>query len=176
MSGKAHREAILRACVGKSAGPHPDGPHPLFHRSRCGQADSPPWDFHFIGPHPSGGRGYVPASGQAGCRDAPRVQKKQLGFPDAQDAAPVHHRRFFTHMIGLIVVVRHQQNISVKGVQQFLHLDLQLIPQMFVQRGEGLVQHQKLRPAHQYAGQRRPLLLPTRELVRPLLLEPLQVQ
>ena len=96
MSGKAHREAILRACVGKSAGPHPDGPHPLFHRSRCGQADPPPWDFHFIGPHPSGGRGYVPASGQAGCRDAPRVQKKQLGFPDAQDAPPIHHRRFFT--------------------------------------------------------------------------------
>ena len=58
----------------------------------------------------------------------------------------------------------HQQGGARKACQQAAHLALDLLPQVAVQRTEGLVQHQDAGLAHQNACQRGALLLPAGKL------------
>ena len=55
-----------------------------------------------------------------------------------------------------------------------LQLDLHLLAELEVERAERLVEQQHLGPVHQRAGQRDPLPLAARELVRLAVAEPVE--
>ena len=60
------------------------------------------------------------------------------------------------------------------GAVQVLQLGLELGAQLEVQGSEGLVEQEDIRPVHESAGERDPLLLSTRELIRTSMLTPLE--
>ena len=101
----------------------------------------------------------VLAAGQPRGGNALRVGKNGLGAAGAQHLPFVQNDHLFAQAVGLVPVVGHQQGSARKVYQQAAYLALYLLPQVAVQRAEGLVQHQNAGLAHQNARQRGALLL-----------------
>jgi hypothetical protein len=94
--------------------------------------------------------------------------------PELLDPAPVHHRDRVGHRHRLLLVVRHVHEGQAEIVLQRLQLELQLLPQLEVERAERLVEEQHARRVDQRTGERDALLLAARELPRLALLEALE--
>ena len=83
--------------------------------------------------------------------------------------AAAHHAHPVGHGQGLLLIVGDEQGGGVQPLLQRADLLAQLQPDLGVQRGQWLVQQQHARLDGQRAGQRDPLLLAARQLVRVLL-------
>ena len=78
----------------------------------------------------------------------------------------IEHRDPVGHTHGLFLVVRHHHGRDVQFALQTTNLDLHIQAQVFVERGERLVEQQDARLDGQRAGQCHTLLLTARQLAR----------
>ena len=90
-----------------------------------------------------------------------------LGRADLLDAAVRHHRDPVRHRQRLLLVVGHVDERDPDLALDPLQLELQPLAELQVERAERLVEQQHLGQVDERAGQRHPLLLAARELVRP---------
>ena len=93
---------------------------------------------------------------------------------DLLDAALVEHRDAVAHRQRLLLVVGDEDEGDADLALHLLQLDLHLLAQLEVERAERLVEQQHLGPVDQRPGQRDPLPLAARELVRLAVGEPLE--
>ena len=89
-----------------------------------------------------------------------------LGRSELLDLAGVHDRDPVAHRERLLLVVGHVHERDPDLGLDALELDLELAPQLEVERAERLVEEQHVGPVDQGPGERDPLLLAARQLVR----------
>ena len=87
------------------------------------------------------------------------------------DLAAGHHGKPVGHRQRLLLVVRDVDEGDPDLALDALQLDLELAPQLRVERAERLVEQQHRRREHERTRERDALLLPAGELVRPALSE-----
>ena len=85
---------------------------------------------------------------------------------DLVQPAVVHHRDPVGHDQRLLLVMGDEERGQAEPALQPPDLELQPLPQLAVERAEGLVEQQQPRAEDHGAGERHPLLLPARELPR----------
>ncbi len=76
------------------------------------------------------------------------------------DPAAIHHRDPVGHDQRLVLIVRHEDRRGAELAQQPPELDLHRLAQLAVERGEGLVEQQQLRPDGERPRHGHALLLP----------------
>ena len=87
----------------------------------------------------------------------------------------VHHGDAVGHGHRLLLIVRDDDEGHAEVVLDVHQLELGLLAQLLVERGERLVEEQHLRPLGERAGERHALALAARELVRVALRQRLQL-
>ena len=97
------------------------------------------------------------------------------GRADLQDLARRHHRDAVRHRQRLFLVVGDEDEGDAGLVLQPLQLDLHLLAQLVVERGERLVEQQHLRLRRERARQRHALLLAAGDLAGASVLQLLHV-
>ena len=93
------------------------------------------------------------------------------GLAELLDHALIHHRDAVAHRQRLVLVVR---DVDERGLQlelDALELELHLLAQLHVEGPERLVEQQRCRLVHERTSERDTLLLPSRELTGPALLQ-----
>ena len=93
-----------------------------------------------------------------------------LGRAELLDLARVHDRDPVAHRQRLFLVVGHVDERDPDLGLDALELDLELRAELEVEGAERLVEEQHVRPVHERAGERDPLLLAAGQLVRLALL------
>jgi hypothetical protein len=86
---------------------------------------------------------------------------------DLHDLAGAHHADPVAQRQRLLLVVGHQDEGDAELALKVLQLDLHLLAQLAVERGQRLVEQQELRLVHDGSRQRHPLLLAARHLPDP---------
>ena len=89
-----------------------------------------------------------------------------LRWADLLDLALAHHRQAIAHGQRFLLVVGDVHERDADLAVQLLQLELERTPQLGVERAERLVEQQHPGSQHQRTGQRDPLLLTARQLVR----------
>src|SRR5919197_1494757 len=95
-----------------------------------------------------------------------RVLVDILGLADLLDASVTHHGQAVGHGHGLFLIVGDVKERDPDLALDSLQLELHVLAELEIKSAQRLVQQQDLRPIHQRAGQRNPLLLATGELRR----------
>ena len=85
------------------------------------------------------------------------------GVPELLDTAGVHDRDPVAHRERLFLVVRHVDERDADLSLDPLELDLELAPELQVERSERLVEQEDVRPVHERPGERHALLLTARQ-------------
>ena len=114
---------------------------------------------------------HVAASEEAGDEAGARKPENPLGRVHLHAAAAVQDRDPIAHGERLLLIVRHVEEGGAGRLLDLGQLALHLAADLFVERGERLVEQQELWPRGQGAGDRHSLLLAARELGDAALLE-----
>ena len=97
------------------------------------------------------------------------------GVPSCSTVPRVHDRDPVAHRERLLLVVGHVDERDPDLGLDALELDLELAAELEVERAQRLVEEQDVGPVHERPGERDPLLLAARQLVRLALLVALEV-
>src|SRR3989442_1227790 len=89
-----------------------------------------------------------------------------LGRGALHDPPRMHDGDAIRHPHRLLLIVRHEDGRHPEQRDELLHLELHLDPKLLVQSAERFVEQEQHRLDREHAGQRDPLLLATRELMR----------
>ncbi len=106
----------------------------------------------------------VRLSNKVGHKSVSRVFINLFSSADLLHLPITHHRNPVRHGQRFFLVVSHINKRDADFILDLLQLQLHRLTQFQVQRPQRLIQQQHLRPVDQSAGQRHPLLLPTRKL------------
>ena len=167
-------EAVLPARGGRPdmVGPDADPADALRHRPAAGERQPPVRKGHRSLPWP--GVGVVLAAGESGGGLRAGAAEQLLQGGHRLGPAPVHDAHPAAVSEHLPPVVGDPQHRAGESPQRVRQLQLQLVFQVAVQGGEGLVQQDGPGLRRQDAGQGAPLLLPAGELPRLLVRHGLQ--
>ncbi len=122
------------------------------------------------------GRGNVLAAGEYGGGDGAGIGEERLGLVHGEELAAVHDGDLAAHVIRLVAVVRDHDDLAPEAREQVAHLDHELAAEVRVERGERLVEQQKLRVADHDARKRRALRLTAGQLRRAVVLKPVELE
>ena len=138
------------------------------------QRDASVLDVHLLdaGQRPEGGR--VSVRGELDRVPLLEIQDQLLGFVEGEDLAMVHDPDPLAQAFRLLHVVRRQHDRLARVAQLFYHVP-QTPPSLRVETRRRLVEEHNLRVVHERERDREPLLLSSRQLLRPVVRLFLQV-
>jgi hypothetical protein len=110
------------------------------------------------------GRHQVRHTEEVGHEDSLRVLVHLLGRAELLDPSGVHHRQPVGHRQGLLLVVRDVEERDADLLLQRFQLELKGLPELRVERTEGLVKQEDRRVEDERSREGDPLLLASREL------------